>query len=94
MFKHPRFQGLSILALRTGGVRTRRQRISNHWTGDGPDRTGRRPKLPKPPVQNLRIAQAVKKAAAANQAGSRKKPNIVFIMGDDIGMWNIGTTAA
>jgi len=22
--------------------------------------------------------------------GSDKKPNILFIMGDDIGMWNIG----
>jgi arylsulfatase A-like enzyme len=27
------------------------------------------------------------------QAGG-KKPNIVVIMGDDIGMWNIGATVA
>jgi hypothetical protein len=28
--------------------------------------------------------------AHAQDTDSQKKPNIVFIMGDDIGMWNIG----
>src|SRR5260370_29238006 len=28
--------------------------------------------------------------AVSAQAADNKKPNIVFIMGDDVGMWNIG----
>ena len=92
MFKHPRFQGLSILALGAlaGYVLAASEfRITGQATGaTAPGEQAEA--SAKPPVQNLRIAQAVKKAAAANQAGSRKKPNIVFIMGDDIGMWNIG----
>ena len=35
------------------------------------------------------LAQAAPAAPAAQPAGG-KKPNILFIMGDDIGMWNIG----
>src|SRR5215471_580935 len=34
------------------------------------------------------IAQTTQSSPAASTAG--KKPNIVFIMGDDIGIWNIG----
>ena len=36
------------------------------------------------------LAKADEAAPAAEPAASGKKPNIVFIMGDDIGMWNIG----
>ncbi len=32
----------------------------------------------------------VTREAMAQPAGGASKPNIVFIMGDDIGMWNIG----
>src|SRR5689334_12054269 len=37
------------------------------------------------------LAQAETKKSARRRASQPvKKPNIVFIMGDDIGMWNIG----
>jgi len=37
------------------------------------------------------LAQATPvKEVAAGGATPGKKPNIVFIMGDDIGMWNLG----
>ena len=35
-------------------------------------------------------AAAALLGAAATAHAQAKKPNIVFIMGDDIGMWNIG----
>ena len=37
----------------------------------------------------LTVAAATMVAMAPARAAD-KKPNIVFIMGDDIGMWNIG----
>src|SRR4051794_4220954 len=44
--------------------------------------------------RGLLLAKADAPADAAPQAGqpagAGKKPNILFIMGDDIGMWNIG----
>ncbi len=39
---------------------------------------------------DTQLAQAKKSNAQKQPAGSGKKPNILFIMGDDIGMWNIG----
>src|SRR4029079_7615022 len=36
------------------------------------------------------VAALVLLAAIASAQAQAKKPNIVFIMGDDIGMWNIG----
>ena len=36
------------------------------------------------------LAQVTKRTATAQAKDTGKKPNIVFIMGDDIGMWNIG----
>src|SRR3981081_3715218 len=39
---------------------------------------------------NALIAAAVLMCAAGTANAQTKKPNIVFIMGDDIGMWNIG----
>src|SRR6478735_9007858 len=33
---------------------------------------------------------APKKNGKAKSGNGQKKPNIIFIMGDDIGMWNIG----
>ena len=36
------------------------------------------------------LAQAEDPASENATAGQDKKPNIVFIMGDDIGIWNIG----
>src|SRR4051812_6265768 len=36
----------------------------------------------------LMLLSAAERSAIAQQNG--KKPNILFIMGDDIGMWNIG----
>src|SRR5262249_56780327 len=38
----------------------------------------------------LALADPKVKAAVAKAEGNGKKPNILFIMGDDIGMWNIG----
>src|SRR5438105_4741973 len=40
--------------------------------------------------QLLAMADPKVKAAIAKAEGEGKKPNIVVIMGDDIGMWNIG----
>src|SRR2546427_12446962 len=40
------------------------------------------------PLSSLIAMAAVSVPAAAQQ--QQQKPNIVFIMGDDIGMWNIG----
>src|SRR5262245_873888 len=37
------------------------------------------------------MACAALLAAAGTARAQDKKPNILFIMGDDIGMWNIGT---
>ncbi len=37
-----------------------------------------------------RLVAMANPAALQEQAASGKKPNILFIMGDDIGMWNIG----
>ncbi|HXT58836.1 MAG TPA: arylsulfatase [Pirellulales bacterium] len=92
MFKHPRFQTLSILAVGAllGHVLAASDfRVAGQATGAAaPSKQADAPT--KPSAQDSRIAQAVKKAAAPNQTGSSKKPNIVFIMGDDIGMWNIG----
>ena len=49
---------------------------------------------PKPKNELLAMADdnqgGVRVAQAARRSSSGKKPNIVFIMGDDIGMWNIG----
>ena len=42
------------------------------------------------PAQQLALANPRVQAASARIAAEGKKPNIVFIMGDDIGMWNIG----
>ncbi|MGA9926586.1 MAG: arylsulfatase, partial [Isosphaeraceae bacterium] len=36
------------------------------------------------------LAMAVPAAVQAQEASSGKKPNIVFIMGDDVGWFNIG----
>jgi arylsulfatase len=38
----------------------------------------------------LTLAVGIAPAAAAEKSGESGKPNIVVIMGDDIGMWNIG----
>jgi arylsulfatase A-like enzyme len=38
----------------------------------------------------LTVAAATMVAVAPARAADAKKPNILFIMGDDIGMWNIG----
>src|SRR5580693_5068594 len=38
----------------------------------------------------LALVNAHNAKVNANAAQSGKKPNIMFIMGDDIGMWNIG----
>ncbi|MCX6915402.1 MAG: sulfatase-like hydrolase/transferase, partial [Verrucomicrobia bacterium] len=46
-------------------------------------------KLIKHGLTALGIAAAAMLAVAPAQAAD-KKPNILFIMGDDIGMWNIG----
>jgi hypothetical protein len=35
-------------------------------------------------------AQAANQASPAARAGQSKKPNILVIWGDDIGMWNVG----
>src|SRR5207237_7821341 len=40
--------------------------------------------------QLLALADPKVKAAVAKVKANGKKPNIVVIMGDDIGMWNIG----
>jgi arylsulfatase len=41
------------------------------------------------PQAEIQVAQAGK-AVVSKKAASGKKPNIVFIMGDDVGIWNIG----
>jgi arylsulfatase len=41
-------------------------------------------------AQLLALADPKVKAAVANAQANGKKPNILFIMGDDIGIWNIG----
>src|SRR5512137_2877852 len=46
-------------------------------------------KLVKHGLTVLAVAAATIVAVAPAQAAD-KKPNILFIMGDDIGMWNIG----
>jgi arylsulfatase A-like enzyme len=53
---------------------------------------GRPSDRPEGPARNGLIAQAVAKATAARAepTASGKKPNIVFIMGDDVGWFNIG----
>src|SRR6476620_9452716 len=43
-----------------------------------------------PQTPAITATAAALPALAAQPAGSGKKPNILFIMGDDIGMWNIG----
>jgi len=40
--------------------------------------------------QLLALADPKPKAGVTNTQANGKKPNIMFIMGDDIGMWNIG----
>ena len=53
------------------------------------DRPGRRRVLPRRPRRPaLHSPGAGQKVRRARKDG--KKPNILFIMGDDIGMWNIG----
>jgi arylsulfatase len=39
---------------------------------------------------SLLVAAATLLSAACTAHAADRKPNIVFIMGDDIGMWNIG----
>ena len=39
---------------------------------------------------SVQTAQAQQRTAQAQPAPAGERPNIVFIMGDDIGMWNIG----
>lgn len=41
-------------------------------------------------VSIISLVSATLNAVAHAQAAAAKKPNILFIMGDDIGMWNIG----
>src|SRR5262245_60276135 len=60
------------------------------------DRAGAAPPAEKPPQaaeqprdDQLALAQR-NQLVAANLQKDGKKPNIVFIMGDDIGIWNIG----
>src|SRR6266700_1965124 len=46
---------------------------------------------PKPKIlRQWAVTLLVAFIATAAQAAESNKPNIVFIMGDDIGMWNIG----
>src|SRR6266480_7269440 len=46
---------------------------------------------PKPKIlKQWAVTLLVALIATATQAADTSKPNIVFIMGDDIGMWNIG----
>ncbi len=40
-------------------------------------------------IRSIAIAMAAT-AVMAGSAAAQQKPNIVVIMGDDIGMWNIG----
>src|SRR6185437_16615799 len=76
MFKHPRFQTVSILAVGAllGHVLAASDfRVAGQATGAAaPSKEADAPT--KPSAQDSRIAQAVRKAAAARQTGSSKKP--------------------
>src|SRR6185295_13396284 len=52
--------------------------------------TGTGQAAPAKPAVDAKAAPAAKPAGAAPAQSAAGKPNIVVIMGDDIGMWNIG----
>src|SRR5256884_2119758 len=58
-----------------------------------PKPNNKKPKMKRNLIHNslsLLIATAALFSAVAPAKAQDKKPNILFIMGDDIGMWNIG----
>src|SRR6267142_4107935 len=58
-----------------------------------PKPNNKKPKMKRNLIDNglwLLIATAALFSAVAPAQAQDKKPNILFIMGDDIGMWNIG----
>src|SRR5205809_1301440 len=71
-----------------------RQRLTGRAEGGGPWVLGeKKNKTMKPKPKILRqwaVTLLVAFIATAAQAADSNKPNIVFIMGDDIGIWNIG----